>query len=148
MNLERIVKSLGLPLGVVAVIVSILALVGLDAEQIAKTAVTLVGAQACVLLVIDILKWSGVVSDGTAGKWSAVFNAAIFVALIVQTKFFPLYDVLRLDAQLLEFAKTAGVVFLYVAQVAGTKAIRELVRRLGIKVYTFSNASPPTASMR
>lgn len=143
MKLESIVKSLGLPLGVVAVIASVLALFGLDAESIATLTLALVGVQACVLLVIDILKWTGVVHDGAAGKWSAVFNAVIFVALVVQIEFFPSFDVEGLDAQLYEFAKAAGVVFVYVSQLAGTKSLREL----GFKVYTF-NAPQTSAPVR
>ena len=144
MNLESIVKNLGLPFGVVAVIVSVLALFGLDAEQIAKSALALVGAQACVLLIVDVLKWSGAVSNGTAGKWSAFFNVIVFVALIVQIKFFPTFNVSGLDAQLLEFAKTAGIVFLYIAQVVGTKTLREVI---GLKAFTF-NAASSSASVR
>lgn len=144
MNIENIVRNLGLPLAVVAVIVAVLALFGLDAERIAQMALTLVGVQACILLVIDVLKWSGVVNDGTAGRWSAVLHAIVFVMLIVQIKFFPVINVAGLDAQLLEFAKAGGVVFLYVTQIVGTKSLREL----GVTLYSFNNATPPTPSVR
>lgn len=147
MNLESIVKSLGLPLGVVALIVAVLGLFGLTAEQIAGVAVTLVGAQLCVALIINILKWSGVVNDGTSGKWSAVFNAAIFVGVAVQLKFFPAFDVADVDAQLFEFAKTAGVVFLYVTQVIGTKAIHNVLKQF-VSWMSFSNAASSATSMR
>jgi hypothetical protein len=139
MNLESIVKSLGLPLGVVALIVAVLGLFGLSAEQITGVAVVLVGAQLCIALLINVLKWSGVVNDGTAGKWSAVFNAIIFVGVAVHLKFFPTFDVIGLDAQLFEFAKTAGVVFLYVTQVIGAKGYHNLlVRGFNIKSFSFS----------
>lgn len=141
MKLESIVKTLGLPLGIVAVIVALLGLFGLDADQITGVAITLVGAQLCVTLSVNVLKWTGLISDGTSGKWSAVFNAAILVGVTVQMKFFPAFDLVGLDAQLGEFARVAGVVFLYVTQVAGSKAFYDLMARgFGVKAFTFSGS--------
>lgn len=138
MKIESIVSNLGLPLTVVGLVVAVLALFGLSAEQVAGVASTLFGAQLCVSLTINVLKWAGVVSDGTAGKWSTAFNAVIFVGVAVQLKFFPAFDVAGLDAQLYEFAKVAGIVFLYVAQVIGTKALHRLqVNGFGLKAFSF-----------
>jgi hypothetical protein len=138
MNIESIVRNLGLPLGIVALIIAVLGLLGLSAEQVAGVAGTLVGAQLCIALLINIGKWSGVVSAGTSGKWSALFNLTLFVLIVVQMKFYPAFNVAGLDAQLYEFAKVAGVIFLYATQIIGTKSLHTfMVQGLGIKTFTF-----------
>ena len=142
MKIESIVKSLGLPAGVVALIAAVLGLLGLSVEQVAAVVGTLAGAQLCVALLVNVLKWAGVVNDGDAGKWSALFNLALFVAIAAQIKLFPAFDVAGIDAQLYEFAKTAGVVFLYITQVVGTKGIHQLLTQgFGIQMFTFNKAN-------
>lgn len=139
MKLENIVKSLGLPLGIVALVVAILALFGLDAVQVAGVASTLVGAQACIAIAVNLLKWLGLVNDGKAGWWSALFNAAVFVSVAVQLGFFPSFDIASFDTQLFNFAQAAGGVLLYLIQLVGTKAFHKVqVNGFGIRAVSYS----------
>ena len=139
MNLESIFKSLGLPMGIVAVIVAVLGAFGLSADEITAVSITLVGVQLCVSLFIDVLKYAGVVNDGDAGKWSAAINLIIFCAVALQLRFIPAFDVAGLDAQLMNFAKIAGLVFIYVTQITGTKQAHYLfAHTVGIKAFSHS----------
>jgi len=125
-NLNKIFNTLGLPFGLVAVIVALLAWIGLAPEQLGAIAVTLVGLQFLQSFVIDVLKYTGVVNDGTAGKWSAAFNLITLIVVAGWLKFFPTVDIHAIDNQLLELAKVLIYVFTYVTQVVGTKRVHQI----------------------
>ena len=73
-DLEHTLKTLGLPVGLVAVFAAVLALLGIDLNIILAIAGSMIGLQALLGLLVDVLKWAGVVADDTAGIWSAAFN--------------------------------------------------------------------------
>jgi hypothetical protein len=125
-DLKQNLKTLGLPLALVAVIIALLAWVGLTVEQLTAVAVGLVGFQLCFAFLVDVLKYIGVVSAGKAGQWSAAFNLLMLIGVAVWLKLFPGFDVYALDAQLFELAKLAGLIFVYVTQVIGTKAVHQV----------------------
>ena len=132
-DLKKIFQTLGLPLGLVAVIVALLAWIGLTLDQLAAVAVTLVGLQLMQAFLIDLLKYVGVVDDGTAGKWSAAMNLLTLIAVAVYLKFFPTFDVQAADGQLYEFAKLCIYVFAYVTQIVGTKNVHAAANGFGLK---------------
>lgn len=138
MELKDIFKTLGIPLALVAVIVALLAWFGLTLEQLYVVAASLVGLQLFQSFLIDVLKWAGVVDDGTAGKWSAVFNLITLVGLVIYLRFFPTFDIYAVDNQLLELAKVLGVIFAYVTQMIGTKAVHKVAISKGL-VPTFAS---------
>ena len=125
-DLKENLKTLGLPLGLVAVIVALLAWAGLTVEQLTAVAVSLVGFQLCFAFLVDVLKYVGVVSVGSSGKWSAAFNLLLLIGVAVWMKLYPQFDVYALDAQLLQLAKLAGLIFIYVTQMIGTKAVHQV----------------------
>jgi hypothetical protein len=126
MKLEDTFKTLGLPLALVAVIVALLAWAGLTLEQLYVIAAALVGLQLLISFLIDVLKYAGVVNDGTSGKWSATFNLITLVGVAIWLKFFPAFDLYAVDKQLLELAKALIVVFAYITQIVGTKAVHTI----------------------
>lgn len=137
---KKLFITLGLPLGLLGVIVALLAWVGLTTDQLVNVAVTLVGLQLMCSFLIDVLKWAGVITDGTSGKWSAAFNLLTLIGVAVWLKFFPTFDIYAADKQLLELAKLLTYVFAYITQIIGTKAVHWFsVNTLGIKVFTFKN---------
>ena len=138
MELKDIFKTLGIPLALVAVIVSLLAWFGLTLEQLYVVAASLVGLQLFQSFLIDVLKWAGVVDDGTAGKWSAVFYLVTLGGLGIYLGFFPTFDIHAVDNQLLELAKVLGVIFAYVTQMIGTKAVHKVAISKGL-VPTFAS---------
>ena len=139
MKLEDIFKTLGLPLALVAVIVAFLAWVGLTLEQLYVVVASLVGLQVFLSFLIDVLKYAGVVNAGTSGKWSAVFNLVALIGVAAWLKFFPNFDIYAADAQLLELAKVLALVFAYITQIIGTKAVHTVALSKGIGV-TFVQA--------
>lgn len=139
-DLKKIFETLGLPLGLVAVIVALLAWIGLTPDELVAVAVTLVGLQLLLSFVIDVGKYIGLVDDGTAGKWSAVFNLVTLIFVAAWLKFFPTVDIYAIDNQLLELAKVLIYVFAYVTQLIGTKRVHKYVVSLGARAFTYSSA--------
>ena len=133
-DLKENLKTLGLPLALVAVIVALLAWVGLTVEQLTAVAVGLVGFQLCFALLVDVLKYRGVVSAGAAGQWSAAINLLMLIGVALWLRLYPQYDLTALDAQLFEFGKLAGLIFVYVTQVLGTKAMHAVAVNAGVGV--------------
>jgi multisubunit Na+/H+ antiporter MnhG subunit len=139
MKLEDIFKTLGLPLALVAVIVAFLSWVGLTLEQLYVVVASLVGVQVFLAFLIDVLKYAGVVNAGTSGKWSAVINLLALIGVAAWLKFFPNFDIHAADAQLLELAKVLALVFAYITQIIGTKAVHKVALSKGLGV-TFIQA--------
>lgn len=138
-DVQEIVKSFGLPAGMVALFAAILGLVGLSLDQIVDVAGTLVGVAAVVALLLNVLKWSGALPDGWAGLISAGINLAVLVVIAVVLKVNPAFNFASFDAQAGEFAQTAAVLFAYIVQITSSKsAHRFMSSGLGIKAATHS----------
>ena len=126
MKLEEILKTLGLPLALVGVIVAFLAWAGLTLDELYVVAASLVGLQLFLSFLIDVLKYVGVVTQGTSGRWSAVFNLVTLIGVALWLKLFPAFDIHAVDGQLLELAKVLSLVFAYITQIIGTKAVHKV----------------------
>lgn len=138
-DLEVLLKALGWPVGLVAVLAASLALFGIELEKVLILAGSLLGAQALFSLLIDVLKWTGVVTDGNAGKWSAGFNLILIVGVAVAIYIDPAFDFPALDAQLVVIVKFLSLIFGYITQLVGTKsAHRILTRGLGVRSFSYS----------
>jgi hypothetical protein len=131
-DLKEIFKALRLPLGLVAVIVALLAWVGLTIDQLVTVATSLIGLQLVLSVLIDVLKYVGVVNAGSAGKWSAAFNLVTLIGVAVYLKLFPGIDIYAVDNQLLELGKVLVIVFTYITQIIGTKAFHASTRMMGM----------------
>ena len=141
LNLESILKALGWSLGWTAVFAAVLALVGVELDIVLTIAGTMLGAQALISLLVDALKWTGVVKDGTAGWWSAFFNLLGLGGIAFGLYTNPAFDFPALDAQFQVIAQFLTLVFGLIVQVAGTKHVHRLmVRGLGVTALTRSSA--------
>ena len=137
-KLEELLKQIGLPITVAAVIASVAGYFGLPLEQAFSLFGILSGLPFVLGLLIDLLKQVGVVKPGDAGKWSAGFNLAGVIALTVLLKVNPSFDVPTWDAQLLEIAKAVVIVITWVLQLFGTQGAHYFFSRsLGIKPFSF-----------
>lgn len=136
MKLEEIFKTLGLPLGLVGVIVGLLAWAGLTVEQLAKVAAGLIGFQLLGSFLIDALKYTGVIRAGDSGKWSAAYNLLTLIGVAVWLGYFPSFDLQGFDNQVYELAKLLGLIFSYITQLIGTKGIHVNASRIGV-AYSF-----------
>jgi uncharacterized membrane protein YczE len=140
-KLKELFKAIGLPVGLIAIVVSVAAFMGLPLEQALQLFGVLVGVPFVIALVIDILKQFGVVDDGTAGKWSAVLNLIAILALAILLKFMPNFDVVSIDAKILELAKAVAIIVMYLIQLFGTKSAHvAYVRGLGIARFSSAKA--------
>jgi hypothetical protein len=140
-DLETILKTLGWPLGLVVVFSAVLSLFGVQLDIVLAIAGSMLGAQALIGLLVDVLKWAGVIGDGNAGKWSAALNLVGLAGIAVALGLYPSFDFPKLDAQLVIIAQFGSLIFGYIIQVAGTKHIhRTLVRGFGLAVFSNTRA--------
>jgi hypothetical protein len=138
-DLPQTLKELGLPVGLVALFAAILVLFGIELDTILLIVEGLTGTFALVALLINILKWAGVVNDGTAGKWSAAANLVVLIAVTVVFKLYPQLNLGSIDAQIAEFARVAGIVFAYIIQLIGSKGVhRALTNGLNVRAFSYS----------
>lgn len=138
-DLGTILKELGWPLGLVALFAAILGLFGVSLDNILHIVEGLVGTFALIALLINILKYVGVVNDGTAGKWSAALNLVVLITVTVVFKLYPTFDFGSVDAKIGELAKVAGIVFAYIIQLIGSRATHVAMTR-GLRINAFSHS--------
>lgn len=135
-DLGKILSTLGWNVGLIAVFSAVLALFGVELDQVLVIAGSMAGLQAFIALAINVLKWAGVVSDGTAGKWSAALNLGGLAFVAVTFGVNPAFDFAALDAQFVDIAKFLTLIFGYVVQIAGTKHFhRFTVNALGVTAF-------------
>lgn len=141
-DLQETLKTLSLPLGLIALFAAILGLFGISLDTILAIVQGLVCTFALVSLLINVLKWAGVIQDGNAGRWSALINLLIVIAVTAVFKLYPAFDFAGLDAALGEFARVAAVVFAYIVQIVGARSMHLFMSRgLGIRAFSYSLAT-------
>lgn len=132
-DLPQTLKELGLPIGLVALFAAILGLFDTSLDTILLVVEGLTGAFTLAALLVNVLKWTGVVNDNTAGKWSAATNLIILVTVTVVFKLYPQVNIDGIDAQIAEFTRVVGVVFAYIIQITGSKGVHNALTR-GLKI--------------
>ena len=137
-DLKVILKELGWPVGLIAVLSAVLLLFGVSLDNVRTVAGSLVGLWACVALIVNVLKTTGVVNPGTAGKWSALFNLAAIIGIAVLLAVNPAFNFPALDGQLQVIAQFGMLLLAYVTNIVGSKSVHNiLVRGVGIRAFTF-----------
>ncbi len=136
-DLENALKTLGWPLGLTAVFSSVLLLFGVQLDVVLTIAGSMLGAQALISLLIDVLKFAGAIRDGTAGKWSAALNLLGLAGIAVALGLNPSFNFPKLDAQLVIIAQFGSLLFGYIVQVAGTQQVHRFITQ-GLGVWRFS----------
>lgn len=135
-DLEVLPKSIGLNAAWIAVFAAVLKLFGVDLDTVLGIAATMVGLQLLISLAINVLKWAGVVNDGTAGKWSAVLNLCGLGLIAYLLASSPAFDFASLDAQFVDIARFLNLLLGFVVQVAGTKYWHQsMTYGLGVRVF-------------
>ena len=137
-DLKEILGELGLPLALLALFAAVLGLFGVELAQILQIVEGLVGTFTLIALLINVLKWVGVIQDNTAGKWSAAANLVVVVTVAVIFKLYPAFDFGGVDMQIGEFAKVAGVLFAYIIQLVGSKRMH-MAMTYGLWIPAFSH---------
>jgi hypothetical protein len=140
-DLEQTLKTLGWNLGLILVFSAVLSVFGVSLENVLTIAGSMVGLELLIFLGIDVLKWGGVITNGTAGIWSAVLNLCGLAVIAVTLVFNPAFDFSALDAQLVDVAKFLTLLFGYIVQFAGTKYFHQFATSgLGVKAFSKSRA--------
>jgi len=98
---------------------------------------SLIGLPALFAFLIDVLKWAGVVTDSTSGKWSAAFNALALIVVAVIVTFFPQFNIPNADATLVDIVKFASLIFAYITQIFVSNQVHALVLRR-VTAFSFS----------
>ncbi len=136
-DLENTLKTLGWPLGLIAVFSSVLLLFGMQLDTVLTIAGSMLGAQALISLLIDVLKYAGAVRDGNAGKWSAGLNLLGLAGIAIALGLNPNFNFPKLDAQFVIIAQFGTLLFGYIVQIAGTYNVHKFVTQ-GLGVQRFS----------
>ena len=76
-----------------------------------------------IALVIDVLKFVGVVGDGVAGKLQASANLLVLLAVAVAIRWYPDVDIYKIDMDIAAFVQIASILFAYVVQVITSKQV-------------------------
>lgn len=97
----------------------------MNLETILFVVGSLVGFPTLIAFLIDVGKWAGVVTDGTAPKWSAFLNLLLLVSVAVLVNFFPAVVIPGLDEKVAEIVKFATLILGYVYQIFGTKLVHD-----------------------
>lgn len=137
-DLKKIFKTLGINIGLIVVFASILNYFGIDIDLVVSIASGMVGLQLIISLLINVLKWAGSITDGTAGYVSAALNLTGVGVIAISLYFNPQFDFATLDAQLVDIARFGALLFSYLVQIAGTKLVHGAVT-YGFGVRAFSN---------
>jgi len=138
-DLKETLKALELPAGLLALFAAVLGIFGVELVTVLLIVEGLVGTFALIALLINVLKWAGVISDGSAGKWSAIANLVVVVAVALVFKLYPTLDFTALDTNVADFVNVAGVVFAYIVQLVGSKGVHvALTNGIGIQAFSHS----------
>ena len=138
-DIKETLKQLGLPVGLLALFAAILSLFGVDLDVVLLIIEGLTGTFALIALLINVLKYVGVISDGSAGRWSAAANLVVVISVAIVFKLYPSFDFGSVDGQIAEFAHVAGIVFAYIIQVIGAQRVHmAMTRGLGITSFSFT----------
>lgn len=116
-------------------------------ETILAIIAALVGWPALVALLIDILKYLGVVEDGTAGRWNLAFNLVAFIAVGVIAGYYPQIDIAKVDEAILAWVNVLAYVFTILVQILGTKGFHALYARtsVGKRFFTYNTVESEIA---
>lgn len=139
MDLKKLFAELGLPLGLIAVFGAVLTMFGVSLDRVVEIAGGLVGIWLCVGLLIDVLKYTGVIVDDSAGRWSAAINLVVLAGIAFVLATDPEFDFTNIDAQFVTLAQFVALVFGYIVNVVGAKGAHGvLAKGLGIKSLSYS----------
>lgn len=141
LNLESLFKALAWPVGLVAVFSAVLLVFGIQLDLVLTIGGSMLGAQILISVAVDVLKYVGVIADGSAGKWSAAFQLFGLAGIAVALRLYPEFNFPALDAQLQVIAQFAMLIFGFIIQVSGAKQVHKaVVKGFGVRSFSFSYA--------
>jgi hypothetical protein len=107
-------------------------------EQVTVIWVSLVGFGMLISFLVGILKYFGVVKDGTADKWVAGFNLLGMIFVFIAINFFPQLNLPAIDQNILSLVGVLNIIWSYVLTLFGSKIAYWLSRGLPVIGKSFS----------
>ena len=98
-------------------------------EVVLSVIATLIGVPAAIALLVDVLKWAGVVKPENAGKASAVLNLVALIAIIIVLELYPQIDVPSMDRRIMELVKLVALIFQYILMIAVSKTTHQALKK-------------------
>lgn len=103
---------------------------------------SLVGAAKLNAVIVQVLKFVGLVKDATASQWTAGLNLLLFFVLVYFGVFQPQLAFEVLDGYAAQLSEIALFVFGFVVQMTGSKPTYDQLKasRLPVLSYSYSSA--------
>jgi hypothetical protein len=98
----------------------------------------LAGVSKLTAAIVSLLKYTGVILDGTSAKWTAALNLVFFIALVVFRVFQPDVTLEILDGYAGQIAQIAIFVLGFVMQITGSKPTYDQLKAAGIPLISKS----------
>jgi len=92
----------------------------------------LIGVSKLTAALVSLLKYTGIVQDGTSDKWTAGLNLVFFIGLVVFRVFQPDITLEILDGYAGQIAQIAVFVLGFFTQMTGSKPAYEQFKAAGI----------------
>ncbi len=109
---------------------------------------SLVGFAALIAVMINVLKLTGVVKDGSAQIWSAGLNLAGLIVLFVLKVFRPEMDLAGIDQQVGELANVAMVLIGYITQLLSSKLTHTALKNVPVVGKSYASEAAKIESFR
>lgn len=93
---------------------------------------SLVGVSKLVTVLVNLLKLTGLVKDGTSAQWAAGFNLAAFIALVLLGVFRPDLTMELLDGYAGQIAAILLFVLGFITQIVGSKTGHDALRAANV----------------
>lgn len=116
-------------------------------EQVTVLWMSLVGFGALISFLVGVLKYFGVVKDGTAEKWVAGFNLLGLIFVFVAINFLPQLNLPQIDQNVMSFVGILSVIWSYVLTLFGSKLAYWVARGVPVvgKSYSLEAAAKKAA---
>ena len=88
-------------------------------------------------VIVQVLKYAGIVKDGTSSNWAAGLNLAAFIGLIYFGVFQPHVTVEVLDGYAAQIAEIALYVFGFIMQMTGSKPTYDDLKASKVPVLSY-----------
>jgi hypothetical protein len=109
---------------------------------------SLVGFGMLVSFIVSILKYTGVIVDGTSDKWVAGLNLIGLVAVVIVVNFFPQVNLPYIDEKLVGIMGILNYIWSYVLTLLGSKVAYWAVKGLPVIGKSLSVAESPVVAKK
>lgn len=107
-------------------------------DQVTQIWLSLVGFGMFISFLVGVLKYFGVVKDGTAEKWVAGFNLIGLIFVFIAINFLPQLNLPQIDQNVMSFVGILNVIWSYVLTLFGSKLAYWVARGVPVVGKSYS----------